>query len=271
MKTIKLTNIDVASLKSLFARSLVVTEKTLYFEIHSDKITSFVSNTQDHFSKTWETASKGIFESAEQFDTLKIFFLRGDIFSNKILGFFNKANWELTVNEKGYVNQIKMTEGSLEFTIQTSDIEVFTTILPQEEQDKRFSLADKVASFELQTGTVANIISMAGIADFSQNQTDYVVLTGEAGKVRISNNMFDKEVGAFEGADFSQKLYKGFLSLLDKEDMTIHVCVPETEDRTPMLVFENKHAEISSKSSAVLMTDESVDAYDIDDTDLIGW
>lgn len=276
-QTVTLKNVDVASFKSLFTRSLIVSGKALYFEITKDTISSFMSNDQDSFSKVWSTSSKGIFEHNNDFELLRFFFLDGKTFNDKILNFFGKSEWICTVTDsereedKDAVLSFKMIDGGLSFDLKTSNIH-FATVLPKQEQARRFDIEGSQAKFELSPSTVKDIISLSDISEFSDDTTDHIEITGTGGVLKVSNNMFSKEIGTYEGSEFSEKLYKAFLGNIDKEEQTVFVCISDDpESRASRMVFQNKHAEIDSKSCAVLMTDIANDSYDIGDDDEIGW
>lgn len=272
-KTIKLSNVDVASLKSLFERSLTV-NPTLYFEITPEKIQSFTTNQQDAFCKNWETPVTGILEHNNDFQLLKFFFLFGAPFANKILGFFDKAELNITVSDDGEtVSQLTIIEKAkgLKFDINTSNI-LFANTIPKEKQAQRFDVSNSVAKFEITPQLVAAITSLSGITEFSEQQIDYVKFSGVDGTLSVSNNMFNKEIGTYTGEAFEAKLYKSFLGLIDKEDNTVDLCNDPNNDGVRTFVLTNKHAEIKSQSCAAIMTEISMDdEFNLDDDDNSSW
>lgn len=270
MKTIKLSNVEVSALKSLFARSLTVST-ALYFELTPDKIQSYSSNQQDAFCKEWETSLKGIAEHSNDFTSLKFFFIHGAIFSNKILPFFDKAEWVISADDDEVVQEIVMVDKSkgLRFNIKTSNI-LFANVITKDKQAVRFNTANSVAKFDLGSAVVAAVVSLSDIGEFSEQQIDYVKFTGADGVLSVSNNMFNKEIGVYTGEDFDAKLSKSFLTLIDKEDNTVDLCVEANNSRK--FVFSNKNAEITAKSCAALMTDVSLDEeFDINGGDNESW
>ncbi|AFF28107.1 gp109 [Sphingomonas phage PAU] len=267
MKTIKLSNIDVASLKGLFGRSLSV-NTSLYFELTPQKIEAYAANQHDTFCKEWSTDLKGILEHNNDFERLKFYFAHGSVFTNKLLGFFSTPEWEIHFDEENVVKRIVMTDKALRIDINTTNIN-FANIISKDQQLKRFDLSNSQASFDLNPGIVDSIVSLSSITEFSEQKIDFVEFEAANGVLKASNNMFNKEIGTYEGIEFKAKLHKSFLSVLDKEDTKVHYCT--NDNGTVTFIFDSKHAEIDSKSCAVIMTDLAI-MSDLDfNDDTTGW
>lgn len=262
MKTIKFKNVDVASLRSLFTRSLTVTPH-LYFVVTPTMIEAFTANQPNTFCKEWSTSIDGIIEHDNDFDQLKFFFLHGDIFSNKILPNFDKVEMILKVGEGDKVTEISLVSVGLEFVIKTTNID-FANTISKDAQINRFDTSSPESSFSIHPTIIKEITSLSAITEFSDSKIDYIEFNGKDGVLVVSNNLFSKNIGEYEGDEFDAKMHKSFLSLIDGEEHMVHLCTDISGAKK--FIFESKHAEIKAKSCAVLMTTLDIDTeLSIDD------
>lgn len=276
-----LKNVDMNAFRSIFDRSLVVTNG-LDFSISSEFIKSSVSNDDQNFWKEWQIPNKGIFETDTPFNEVKVLFSNGIYFKTKYLGLFGNQKCEITIQVNGnneaenFVVNGKTTFGTpLTVKMRCTRYEMAKDKLDVALHDGLFNHANSQVEFEIAPSIIAEINKMRFLNSMSDAPQSYVTFKGENGVLTAFDTTFSFEIGTYSGIDFEAKFPKKSLTLIDNEPHIFKYCKNPDEYKFEWMLLVSKHATIKSESVAMLMTSFAASASNIDEDDLFdsgeGW
>lgn len=266
MKTIELRKVEVNALMALLSRSLRVSS-ILDFKVSSEKISSIIQNDATTFWKEWGTLTKGLFES-EPFAEIEILIYNGAFFKDKVLPLFSKSeNLVMTIelNDEGQPVRIHLNDGALAITFPTTRLDLAQEKLTPEEHSILFGIEDATASFELPV-EVLNTINRLKSLSYSCGYKPVTAITFESKDrvLRAFDGTFDLIVAnEFDGGDFSVKIDKSLLDLINAEDHKVYLCPTDFNDQQfDRFVFVSNHSSIQAVDVAILL--KEVNANDLD-------
>ena len=223
---ISLKNVDVNALRTLFDRTLVVSN-SLDFSISSSAIKSSVSNDDQNFWKEWAVPTKGLFES-EAFEPIKVLFSNGAYFKNKFLGLFNsqKCEMNITCNEKREAESIEVIGqtsfgATLKVNMRTTRYDLAKDPLEDELKNELFDVKNAITTFD--------------------------------GVLKAFDSSFEFTVSEYKGEPFEAKFPKKSLSLIDSEAINIAYCHSDEID-FDWFIIKGKNPVVECQCIAMLMT-----------------
>ena len=268
MKTIELRKVEVNALMALLSRSLRVSS-ILDFKVSSDKISSIIQNDATTFWKEWGTSTKGLFES-EPFAEIEILIYNGAFFKDKVLPLFSKSeNLVMTIelNDEGQPVRIHLNDGALAITFPTTRLDLAQEKLTPEEHSILFGIEDATASFELPV-EVLNTINRLKSLSYSCGYKPVTAITFESKDrvLRAFDGTFDLIVAnEFDGGDFSVKIDKTLLDLINAEDHKVYLCPTDFNDQQfDRFVFVSNHSSIQAVDVAILLKEVNANDLDLD-------
>ena len=268
MKTIELRKVEVNALIALLSRSLRVSS-ILDFKVSSEKITSIIQNDATTFWKEWGTSTKGLFES-EPFGEIEILIYNGSFFKDKVLPLFSKSeNLVMTIelNYEGQPVRIHLNDGALAITFPTTRLDLAQEKLTPEEHSILFGIEDATASFELPV-EVLNTINRLKSLSYSCGYKPVTAITFESKDrvLRAFDGTFDLIVAnEFDGGDFSVKIDKTLLDLINTEDHKVYLCPTDFNDQQfDRFVFVSNHSSIQAVDVAILLKEVNANDLDLD-------
>ena len=268
MKTIELRKVEVNALIALLSRSLRVSS-ILDFKVSSEKISSIIQNDATTFWKEWGTSTKGLFES-EPFGEIEILIYNGAFFKDKVLPLFSKSeNLVMTIelNYEGQPVRIHLNDGALAITFPTTRLDLAQEKLTPEEHSILFGIEDATASFELPV-EVLNTINRLKSLSYSCGYKPVTAITFESKDrvLRAFDGTFDLIVAnEFDGGDFSVKIDKTLLDLINAEDHKVYLCPTDFNDQQfDRFVFVSNHSSIQAVDVAILLKEVNANDLDLD-------
>ena len=268
MKTIELRKVEVNALIALLSRSLKVSS-ILDFKVSSEKISSIIQNDATTFWKEWGTSTKGLFES-EPFAEIEILIYNGAFFKDKVLPLFSKSeNLVMTIelNDEGQPVRIHLNDGALAITFPTTRLDLAQEKLTPEEHSILFGIEDATASFELPV-EVLNTINRLKSLSYSCGYKPVTAITFESKDrvLRAFDGTFDLIVAnEFDGGDFSVKIDKTLLDLINAEDHKVYLCPTDFNDQQfDRFVFVSNHSSIQAVDVAILLKEVNANDLDLD-------
>ena len=266
MKTIELRKVEVNALMALLSRSLRVSS-ILDFKVSSEKISSIIQNDATTFWKEWGTSTKGLFES-EPFAEIEILIYNGAFFKDKVLPLFSKSeNLVMTIelNDEGQPVRIHLNDDALAITFPTTRLDLAQEKLTPEEHSILFGIEDATASFELPV-EVLNTINRLKSLSYSCGYKPVTAITFESKDrvLRAFDGTFDLIVAnEFDGGDFSVKIDKTLLDLINAEDHKVYLCPTDFNDQQfDRFVFVSNHSSIQAVDVAILLKEVNADDLD---------
>ena len=266
MKTIELRKVEVNALMALLSRSLRVSS-ILDFKVSSEKISSIIQNDATTFWKEWGISTKGLFES-EPFAEIEILIYNGAFFKDKVLPLFSKSeNLVMTIelNDEGQPVRIHLNDDALAITFPTTRLDLAQEKLTPEEHSILFGIEDATASFELPV-EVLNTINRLKSLSYSCGYKPVTAITFESKDrvLRAFDGTFDLVIAnEFDGGDFSVKIDKTLLDLINAEDHKVYLCPTDFNDQQfDRFVFVSNHSSIQAVDVAILL--KEVNANDLD-------
>lgn len=274
-----LKNVDMNAFRGILDRSLVVTN-ALDFTISSERITSSVSNDDQNFWKEWSIPTKGIFETEQQFEPIKVLFSNGVYFKTKYLGLFGNQKCDITIqtndrNEaENFVVDGKTSFGTpLTVKMRCTRYEMAKDKIETDLHDKLFDHNNSQVEFKIVPSIISEINKMRSLNSMSDSPQAFVTFKGENGVLTAFDTTFSFEVGKYEGIDFEAKFPKKSLSLIDGEPHIFKYC-KSPEFNFEWMLIESEHSVIKSESIAMLMTSFAASGDSIDNdifADDDGW
>ena len=268
MKTIELRKVEVNALMALLSRSLKVSS-ILDFKVSSEKISSIIQNDATTFWKEWGASTKGLFES-EPFGEIEILIYNGAFFKDKVLPLFSKSeNLVMTIelNYEGQPVRIHLNDGALAITFPTTRLDLAQEKLTPEEHSILFGIEDATASFELPV-EVLNTINRLKSLSYSCGYKPVTAITFESKDrvLRAFDGTFDLIVAnEFDGGDFSVKIDKTLLDLINAEDHKVYLCPTDFNDQQfDRFVFVSNHSSIQAVDVAILLKEVNANDLDLD-------
>lgn len=267
MKVIDLKKVEVNSLIQLFSRSLKVST-VLDFKISSEKISSIVQNDASTFWKEWSTSTTGIFES-EKFEEVEVLIYNGSFFKDKVLPLFSKSTdltMSIELNDENHPVRIRFNDGTLAISFPTTRLELAQEKLTDREHEILFGIDEAQLSYELPVEVLSSINKLKSLS-YSCADRPVTAITFEStnGVLRAMDGVFDLVIDSdFKGGDFSVKLDKTLLELINSEDNTVYLCPTEYNGQTfQRFVFASHHSSIKATDVAILL--QEIDNEGIDD------
>lgn len=267
MKTIELRKVEVNALITLLSRSLKVSS-ILDFKVSSEKISSIIQNDATTFWKEWQTSTKGLFES-EPFDEIEILIYNGAFFKDKVLPLFSKSEnlvMLIELNDEGQPVQIHLNDGMLAITFPTTRLDLAQEKLTPEEHSVLFSIEDATASFELPVEVLNNINRLKSLS-YSCGYKPVTAITFESKDrvLRAFDGTFNLIIAnEFDGGDFSVKINKSLLDLINAEDHKVYLCPTDfNEQQFDRFVFVSNHSSIQAVDVAILLKEVNTDDLDM--------
>ena len=255
---ISLKNVDVNALRTLFDRTLVVSN-SLDFCISSSTIKSSVSNDDQNFWKNWAVSTKGLFESAE-FDEVKVLFSNGAYFKNKFLGLFSsqKCEMNITCNDKREAESIEVIGqtsfgAQLKVNMRTTRYDLAKDPIEDDLKNELFDVKNAITSFDVEPNIIKEINRLRGLNAMADNPVSYVTFKGEKGELKAFDSSFEFKVSDYDGVDFEAKFPKKSLSLIDSEAINIAFCHSD-EIEFDWFIIKGKNPLVESQCIAMLMT-----------------
>lgn len=255
---ISLKNVDVNALRTLFDRTLVVSN-SLDFCISSSTIKSSVSNDDQNFWKNWAVSTKGLFESAE-FDEVKVLFSNGAYFKNKFLGLFSsqKCEMNITCNDKREAESIEVIGQTsfgapLKVNMRTTRYDLAKDPIEDDLKNELFDVKNAITSFDVEPNIIKEINRLRGLNAMADNPVSYVTFKGEKGELKAFDSSFEFKVSDYDGVDFEAKFPKKSLSLIDSEAINIAFCHSD-EIEFDWFIIKGKNPLVESQCIAMLMT-----------------
>lgn len=255
---ISLKNVDVNALRTLFDRTLVVSN-SLDFSISSSAIKSSVSNDDQNFWKEWAVPTKGLFES-EAFESVKVLFSNGAYFKNKFLGLFNsqKCEMNITCNEKREAESIEVIGqtsfgASLKVNMRTTRYDLAKDPLEDELKNELFDVKNAITTFDIEPNIIKEINRLRGLNAMADNPVSYVTFKGEDGVLKAFDSSFEFTVSEYSGEPFEAKFPKKSLSLIDSEAINIAYCHSDEID-FDWFIIKGKNPVVECQCIAMLMT-----------------
>ena len=269
-----LKNVDVNAFRLILDRSLVVTN-ALDFTISSDRISSSVSNDDQNFWKEWSIPTKGILETEQKFEPIKVLFSNGVYFKTKYLGLFGNQKCTITiqVNDRNEAENF-VVEGQTSFgtpltvKMRCTRYEMAKDKIETDLHDKLFDHNNSLVEFEVISSIISEINKMRSLNSMSDAPQAFVTFKGENGVLTAFDTTFSFEIGKYDGVDFEAKFPKKSLSLIDQEPHIFKYC-KSSEFTFEWMLLESKHSFMKSESIAMLMTSYTAPANTIDD-DIFG-
>ena len=267
MKTIELRKVEVNALMALLSRSLKVSS-ILDFKVSSEKISSIIQNDATTFWKEWGASTKGLFES-EPFGEIEILIYNGAFFKDKVLPLFSKSeNLVMTIelNYEGQPVRIHLNDGALAITFPTTRLDLAQEKLTPEEHSILFGIEDATASFELPV-EVLNTINRLKSLSYSCGYKPVTAITFESKDrvLRAFDGTFNLIIANdFDGGDFSVKINKSLLDLINAEDHKVYLCPTDfNEQQFDRFVFVSNHSSIQAVDVAILLKEVNADDLDM--------
>lgn len=267
MKVIELKKVEVNSLIQLFSRSLKVSS-VLDFKISSEKISSIVQNDASTFWKEWSTETTGIFES-EKFEEVEVLIYNGSFFKDKVLPLFSKSTdltMSIELNRENHPVRIRFNDGTLAISFPTTRLELAQEKLTEAEHDVLFGIDEAQLSYELPV-EVLNSINKLKSLSYSCADRPVTAITFESknGVLRAMDGVFDLVIDPeFKGGDFSVKLDKSLLDLINGEDHKVYLCPTDYNGQNfQRFVFVSHHSSIKATDVAILL--QEIDNEGLDD------
>lgn len=267
MKAIELRKVEVNALMALLSRSLKVSS-ILDFKLSSSEISSIIQNDATTFWKEWKTSTKGIFES-EPFEEIEILIYNGSFFKDKVLPLFAKSqNMVMTIelNDENQPVRIHLNDpGVLAITFPTTRLDLAQEKLTPEEHSVLFGIENATTSFELSVETLNSINKLKSLS-YSCGYKPVTAITFESkdGVLRAFDSTFDLIIANnFDGGDFSVKIDKGLLDLINSEDHKVYLCPTNFNDQEfDRFVFVSNHSSIEAVDVAILLKEVNSDELD---------
>lgn len=251
---------------ALLSRSLKVSS-ILDFKVSSEKISSIIQNDATTFWKEWETSTKGLFES-NPFAEIEILIYNGAFFKDKVLPLFSKSeNLVMTIelNDEGQPARIHLNDSVLAITFPTTRLDLAQEKLTPEEHSVLFGIEDATASFELPVEVLNNINRLKSLS-YSCGYKPVTAITFESKDrvLRAFDGTFNLIIAnEFDGGDFSVKIDKSLLDLINAEDHKVYLCPTDfNEQQFDRFVFVSNHSSIQAMDVAILL--KEVNANDLD-------
>lgn len=255
---ISLKNVDVNALRTLFDRTLVVSN-SLDFEISSSSIKSSVANDDQNFWKEWAVSTKGLFES-EEFEPIKVLFSNGMYFKNKFLGLFSSQKCEINIicNDKREAESFEVTGKTsfgamLKVNMRTTRYDLAKDPMEEELHNSLFDVKNAITTFDIDTNVIQEINRLRGLNAMADNPVSYVTFKGEDGVLKAFDSSFEFVIADYNGTPFEAKFPKKSLSLIDHEPVNIAFC-KSSEFEFDWFIIKGKNVMVESKSIAMLMT-----------------
>ena len=267
MKVIELKKVEVNSLIQLFSRSLKVSS-VLDFKISSEKISSIVQNDASTFWKEWSTETTGIFES-EKFEEVEVLIYNGSFFKDKVLPLFSKSTdltMSIELNSENHPVRIRFNDGTLAISFPTTRLELAQEKLTEPEHEILSGIDEAHLSYESPV-EVLNSINKLKSLSYSCADRPVTAITFESknGVLRAMDGVFDLVIDSdFKGGDFSVKLDKSLLDLINAEDHKVYLCPTEYNGQNfQRFVFVSHHSSIKATDVAILL--QEIDNEGLDD------